>query len=181
MPMASVVDAWQRSRLSVILAHGFLWLTGLLGLIFGARQLQKKIKVKHEFEMALRQSESNFRLLVKNIPALVYRGYADGRVDFVDDKVENLTGYTKEQFSIGQIKWPEIILPEDREGSKEVFLQALKANGSYRREYRIRRQDNEIIWVAERSQIVWDTQGQIEFIERGRFRYFTPEKNGTLP
>ena len=79
-------------------------------------------------------------------------------------KWNNLTGYSKEQFSTGQIKWPDIILPEDREGSKEIFLQALKADGAYRREYRIKRQDNEIIWVAERSQIVCDTQGQIEFI-----------------
>ena len=164
LPMSSVVDAWEKTRLSVILAHGFLWLMGLLGVIFGARQLQKKINAKHEMEMALRQSEANFRILIKTIPALVYRGYADGRVDFVDDKVEQLTGYSKEEFSTGQVKWPDIILPEDREGSKKLFLQALKDDGAYRREYRIKRQDGEDIWVAERSQIVRDTQGQIEFI-----------------
>ena len=164
LPMASIVDSWQKTRLSVILAHGSLWLTGIIGLVFGARQMQKKIKAKHEFETALCQSENNFRLLVKNIPALVYRGYADGRVDFVDDKVEQLTGYTREQFFSGQIRWPEIILPEDREVSKNAFLQALKSDGAYRREYRIRRQDSKIIWVAERSQIVCDTQGKIEFI-----------------
>jgi diguanylate cyclase (GGDEF)-like protein/PAS domain S-box-containing protein len=164
LPMASVVDAWQKTRLSVILAHGFLWLIGLLGLIFGAGQLQKKIKAKHEMEKALRQSEANFRILVKTIPALVYKGYADGRVDFVDDKVEQLTGYSMEEFSTGQIKWPDIIVPEDLEGSKKIFLQALKDDGAYRREYRIKRQDGENIWVAERSQIICDTQGQIEFI-----------------
>ena len=98
LPMASVEDAWQKTRLSVIAAHGFLWLIGLLGIAWGAEQLRKKIQAKQEIEMALRHSENNYRLLIKNIPALVYRGYADGRVDFVDDKVEHLTGYSQEEF-----------------------------------------------------------------------------------
>ena len=164
LPMASVVGAWQRSKLATFMTHGFLWLVGLLGLAFGARQLQKKIQAKQDIETALRQSEGKFRLLVKNIPALVYRGYADGRVDFVDDKVEKLTGYPQEQFSSGQIKWPEIILPEDQAASKQIFIKALKTDLSYRREYRIRRKDEEIIWVAERSQIVCDAKGKIEFV-----------------
>jgi diguanylate cyclase (GGDEF)-like protein/PAS domain S-box-containing protein len=164
LPMTSVVGAWQKTRWAVIMAHGFLWLVGLLGLAFGVRQLQKRIQAKHKVETALRQSEGEFRLLVQTIPALVYRGYADGRVDFVDDKVEQLTGYTKEQFASGQIKWPDIIMPEDWAGSKKIFLQALKGDGAYRREYRIERNDGEIIWVAERSQIVFDAGGQIEFI-----------------
>ncbi len=164
LPMASVVGAWQRTKWAVVMAHGFLWLVGLLGLAFGARQLQKRIQAKQEIETALRQSEGKFRLLVNTIPALVYRGYADGRVDFVDNKVENMTGYSQEQFSSGQNKWPDIIVPEDRAGSKKIFIQALKADSAYRREYRIRRKDGEIIWVAERSQIVCDTQGRIEFV-----------------
>ncbi len=126
LPMASVVGAWQRTKWAVIMAHGFLWLVGLLGLGFGARQLQKKIQGKQEIETALRQSEGKFRLLVKNIPALVYRGYADGRVDFVDDKVEKLTGYSQEQFSTGHIKWPDIILPEDRAGKQKNFSAGIK-------------------------------------------------------
>jgi diguanylate cyclase (GGDEF)-like protein/PAS domain S-box-containing protein len=164
IPMTSVVDAWQKTRSSVFAAHGFLWLIGLMGIVWGAEQLHKKIQAKQEIEMALRQSEKNYSLLVRNIPALVYRGYADGRVDFVDDKVEYLSGYSKEQFFTGQVKWPDIILLEDREACRENFLQALKTNGIYRREYRIRHKNSEIIWLAERSQIVCDTQGQIEFI-----------------
>jgi diguanylate cyclase (GGDEF)-like protein/PAS domain S-box-containing protein len=164
LPMASVVDAWQKTRFSVMTAHGFLWLVGLWGIAFGAEQLRKKIRAEQEIEMALRLSENNYSLLVKNIPALVYRGYADGRVDFVDDKVEQLTGYSREQFFTGHIKWPDIIVPEDRGGSREIFLQALKTDGAYRRDYRIRRQNKETIWVAERSQIVCDSKGQIDFI-----------------
>jgi diguanylate cyclase (GGDEF)-like protein/PAS domain S-box-containing protein len=55
-------------------------------------------------------------------------------------------------------------VPEDRAACKKIFLQAIKSDAAYRREYRIERRDGEIIWVAERSQIVLDQQGQIEFI-----------------
>jgi two-component system, chemotaxis family, sensor kinase Cph1 len=164
LPMATVVGAWQKTRWAVVSAHGFLWLVGMVGIGLGARQLQKKIQAKQEIESALRQSEEKYRLLVNNIPALVYRGYADGRVDFIDDKVEKLTGYSQEQFPSGIIKWTDIILPEDRAGSKRIFIQALKTDLSYRREYRIRRKDGEIIWVVERSKIVCDAEGKIEFV-----------------
>ena len=164
LPMASVVGAWQKTRLAVFMAHGFLWLVGLIGLVFGTRQLQNKIQTKNEIETALRHSEGNYRLLVQTIPALVYRGYADGRVDFVDDKVEKLTGYSQEQFASGQIKWPDIILPEDRPASKQILIEALKTDLSYNREYRVRRKDGEIIWLAEKSRIVCDSQGRIDFV-----------------
>ena len=41
----------------------------------------------------IRQSEEKCGLLVDNIPAIVFTGYADGTVDFFDNKVEELTGY----------------------------------------------------------------------------------------
>ncbi|MGQ9920081.1 MAG: c-type heme family protein [Desulfobacca sp.] len=133
LPLASITAGWQRTRWAVLLAHGFLWLVGVLGVVFASRQMEKEIRAQHQTETALRQSERNYRLLVQNIPALVYRGYADGRVDFIDDKVEAVTGYSREDFSSGRITWPEIILPEDMPTCKQIFVQALTADGAYRR------------------------------------------------
>lgn len=164
LPLATFTAAGHRTTRNVLLAHGFLWLVGLLGIVFASRQLHQKIKEQQSMENALRQSEKNYRLLVQNIPALVYRGYADGRVDFVDAKVAEVTGYTQEDFSSGRITWPEIILPEDRAASKKIFLEALKGDGAYRREYRIRRQNGEVLWLAEQSQIVLNEQGRIDFV-----------------
>lgn len=164
LPLGGFTAGWQRTTWAVIVAHGFLWLVGVLGVVLASWQLQKQIRAQQQTETALRQSERNYRLLVQNIPALVYRGYADGRVDFVDDKVEGVTGYSREDFSSGRITWPEIILPEDLPTCKQIFLQALRADGAYRREYRIRRKDGNILWLAERSQIVLNDQGRINFV-----------------
>ncbi len=164
LPLSTLAATGHRATRNILLAHGFLWLVGLWGIVFASRQLHQKIKEQQSMENVLRQSEKNYRLLVQTIPALVYRGYADGRVDFVDEKVVEVTGYTREDFSTGQITWPEVILPEDRAASKKIFLEALKGDGAYRREYRIRRKDGQIVWLAERSQIVLDEQGRIDFV-----------------
>lgn len=46
----------------------------------------------------LGDSEAKYRLLVKNLPNVVFKGYKDWTVDFIDDKIESLTGYPKEDF-----------------------------------------------------------------------------------
>ena len=42
--------------------------------------------------------EAEYRLLVKNLPNVVFKGYQDWSVDFINDKIESLTGYPKEEF-----------------------------------------------------------------------------------
>ena len=164
LPLSAIDLAWQKNRLTILSVHVFLWLVGLWGIVWGGRKLQERIDAKQEIETELQQSQEKYKLLVNNIPTLVYQGYADGRVDFVDDKVEKMTGYSQEEFSQGSVLWPEVIVPEDLAACKRIFLRALKADGSYRREYRIKRKDGEIIWVAERSQIVLDVNGRIDFV-----------------
>jgi PAS domain S-box-containing protein len=113
---------------------------------------------------ALRDSEERYRLLLKNIPAVVYKGYLNGAVDFVDGKVEELTGYHKQEFDVRKMTWVDVVLPEDLKSFKEAFLSGLKASRSYLREYRIRRKDGEVIWIQDRGQIICGSEGKVEYI-----------------
>lgn len=122
------------------------------------------ITLHHQAEEALRESEERYRLLVTSLPAVVFKGYADGSVDFFDNKIEELTGRPKDVFDTRQLKWPEVILPEDREKAKEAFRQALKTTGAYVREYRITHSNGTILWLQARGQIVRDEHGKIDYI-----------------
>ncbi|MDO9070814.1 MAG: PAS domain-containing protein, partial [Deltaproteobacteria bacterium] len=107
------------------------------------------LRERRQAEAALRESEENYRLLLKNIPAVVYKGYVDCAVDFVDGKVEELIGYPKREFDTRNLKWFDVLIPEDREKFSKTFLEGLQTSKSYVREYRIRRMDGEIIWVQD--------------------------------
>jgi two-component system cell cycle sensor histidine kinase/response regulator CckA len=130
---------------------------------------------RKQAEEALRESENRYRLLVSTIPAVVFKGYRDWTIDFVDDKIEELTGYAKEEFDSRRLKWSDIILPEDLAEAQRVFRRALKTNKSYVREYRIRGKDGKIIWIQARGQIICNKHGKVNYIS-GVFFDITAQK-----
>ncbi|MEW6385965.1 MAG: PAS domain S-box protein [Thermodesulfobacteriota bacterium] len=134
------------------------------GVITGASMIARDITSRKLWEQALQESEEKYRLLVKQIPAVVFKGYADWSVDFFDRKVEDLTGYPKEDFDTRRRKWSELILEEDLAESRRKFLEALKDSGTYVRDYRIRKKSGEIAWVQVQGQIFCDAAGRIEYI-----------------
>ena len=115
-------------------------------------------------EFALKASEEKYRLLVNNLPGVVYKGYADCAVDFIDEKVEDLTNYSKIEFDTRRMKWNDVLLPEDYQQFKAAFQKGLKGSGSYIREYRIRRKDGEVIWIQDRGQIICGPDGRVDYI-----------------
>jgi PAS domain S-box-containing protein len=119
---------------------------------------------RFQAEAALRDSQEQYWLLLRNVPAVVYRGYLDCRVDFVDAKVEELTGYPKSAFDSRKMKWSDVVLPEDREKFKEGFLEGFRGSKSYIREYRVRRKDGDTIWIQDRGQIICGPDGQVQYI-----------------
>jgi PAS domain S-box-containing protein len=127
-------------------------------------QLKREIEDRKRIEQELRDSETRYRLLINTIPSIVYRGYRDWSVDFLDEKVKSLTGYGMEEFNSRQKKWSEVIIERDLETAKKAFIQALKTNKSYVREYRIETKGGEILWIQERGQIVCDKDGEIEYV-----------------
>jgi PAS domain S-box-containing protein len=127
------------------------------------KQFQETEKIFDLFRFA-DAAEEKYRLLIKNIPNVIFRGYADGSLDIIDEKIENLTGYVKEDFLSGRIRWFDLILKEDLESAKAVFRQAMKGTHSYSREYRFRSKDGETVWVQEVSRIVCGKDGKIAFI-----------------
>ncbi len=125
---------------------------------------------------ALRIMEQEFALLLANIPAIVFKGYPDGSIDLFDQKVEALTGFSRAEFESRRLKWTDLILEEDRQPTKMIFLQALKGDQAYVREYRIKDKAGNVIWIHERSHIVCDAGGRAEYVSGLLFDLTEPKR-----
>ena len=134
------------------------------GSMIGFLCMATDITEKKRSERALKESERNYRQLVNSIPNIVFKGYADGSIDFFDDKIEKLTGYAKEEFNTRKINWFDMVVDEDLPAIKEKFIHALRSDKSYIRQYRIRKKSGEIVWIEGGSQIICDEKGRIKFI-----------------
>ena len=122
------------------------------------------IEDRKQIEQALLESEEKYRLLVKNLPSVVFKGYKDWSVEFIDDKIELLTGYEPHEFNTKRLKWSDLIVKKDIETAQKTFVSALKKDKSYVREYRIKTKAGKPIWLQERSQIICDAKGEICYV-----------------
>lgn len=138
-------------------------------------QLQD-ISAQKQTEDALRQSEEKYRLLVQQIPAVVFQSYPDGSIDFYDRKIEALTGYPKQDFDSRRLKWPDLILPEDLPSAQQKLTTALTTARSYIGEYRLRQKSGKTIWVREEALIFFNPLGEIDHVS-GIFIDITAQKD----
>lgn len=113
---------------------------------------------------ALHKSEREFKLMAKNIPAIVFKGYTDWSVDMYDDRIEQFVGYPKQAFDSRRLRWCDVLYEEDYKVTKQAFVDALKANKSYVREFRVNALDGRLVWFQERSHIVCNPAGDVEYV-----------------
>jgi len=150
-------------------------LVGPEGDINGVLCIAMDIAKKKRSEKALMESERKYRLLIRNLPNCVYKGYLDGSIDFFDNKIEQITGYSKEEFLSRRKTLYDLVYAEDLQYAKEKLKQALRTDNSYIREYRFLSKNGDIIWVQDGGQIIYGENGEIEFIS-GAFLDITERK-----
>jgi PAS domain S-box-containing protein len=88
------------------------------GLLFIAMDVTEKKRS----EKALMESERKYRLLLRNLPNVVFKGYIDGSIDFFDNKIEKITGYSKEEFLSRKKNLFDIVYEADLDYVKEKFV-----------------------------------------------------------
>lgn len=111
------------------------------------------------------QSERLYSLM-NNIPGIVYRGLRDWSLVFIGAEVRRVTGYAAEDILSGAVKWRDLIHPDDLGFVKEAFRESVRERrGILRIEYRVRRSDGSIRWLADRRQLIYDAEGNFSYVD----------------
>ncbi|RTY94955.1 PAS domain S-box protein [Flavobacterium sp. GT3R68] len=102
-------------------------------------------------ESIINESEEKFKLLVNNIPGAVYLSEYDESWTkiYINDEIESLTGYSKEDFLDKKINYSDLIHPDDLATVISESKQSLLEGEPFHISYRIIKKSGEMVWIEE--------------------------------
>jgi PAS domain S-box-containing protein len=108
-------------------------------------------------EDARKESEQRFRLLAQNIPGAIYLCKHNDRYTmlYLNDHVEKLTGFPKEDFLSDRRCLVDLFHPDDSAGIFEKVNRAVSLRQPFELLYRIRHRHGDWRWVEEQGTGVW--------------------------
>ena len=84
---------------------------------------------------------------------------------YVSPQIENVLGFTVDEYYESPSRWRRQLHPEDREAVIEKLAQALKDDIPFRTEYRIYRKDGSLAWARDEAVVVRDGDDKPLFLQ----------------
>ena len=106
-----------------------------------------------EAEQARALSTIQYETLLENIPAVVYETDPDDerRTVYMNRKIEDLLGYTMEEWLDQPDMWIEVLHPDDRERELAAHDLASTTGDPWAREYRMIGAEGQVVWLRDQA------------------------------
>jgi len=137
---------------------------GLLLFVGTAILLIEFSMARRRAEHGLAESEGRFRLMVENIPEVVWiESFEPHRLLYLSPSYERVWGRPVAEVYRDPDLWLEAIHPEDRQRIEATYSKWLAGGGSDRFdfEYRVLRPDGTMRWIHDRGVAIRDARGKI--------------------
>ena len=110
---------------------------------------------------ALRQAEVKYQSLVEQLPAVVFLDKVDEKETplYVSPRIQELTGYSVEEWYTGRDLWIKLVHPDDRERIKAADALSHQTGTRFTEEYRLVRSDGSTVWIKEDTNLIRDRNG----------------------
>jgi PAS domain S-box-containing protein len=110
--------------------------------------------------------EDRYRILVKQIPAVVFMAYVDGGVSeaYVSPQIEQVLGFRREEWLDDPVRWYHQIHPEDRQRWSVEAANMFLTGSPLKSVYRVLARDGRVVWFHCEARLVRRKDGQPWFI-----------------
>lgn len=116
-----------------------------------------------EFIDEISSAGDDYRRLVERLPAIVYSCELGerGRWRYVSPQIEDILGYSPEEWMADAGLWAERLHPEDRERALELETRMAhgEGNGASPIDYRMITRDGDVVWILDEAVLEPDGQG----------------------
>jgi len=115
----------------------------------------------------LSAAEAKYRILVEQLPAIIYIADSDSRnsTRYISPQIETILGFTPAEWLADPNLWLKQIHPDDQQRVLAEITQAYTNDGPVPTEYRSRNRDGRIVWLRDESKIVRDEEGRPLFMQ----------------
>ncbi|HYI65383.1 MAG TPA: EAL domain-containing protein [Candidatus Limnocylindrales bacterium] len=124
----------------------------------------REAAIRREVELGgeLSTAEVRYQSLVERQPGVVYLAEpgASGRWHFVSPQLEEMLGFTPEEWMADPEMWARCIHPDDRDAVLTADAAAAEPGKPKRFEYRLCTRDDRVIWVIDDSTLTVGPGGQ---------------------
>lgn len=105
----------------------------------------------------LRAAEAKYRLLVEQIPAVMYVSVnTAGGTQYISPQIEALSGYEPAMWQTDPTLWSSVLHPEDRDRVLAEVSECIAQGKSLHNEYRFIARDGHTVWVRDDARLVLD-------------------------
>ena len=106
-----------------------------------------------------------YRTIVEEGPLISYIDAPDEVASsvYVSPQIEQLVGYTVQEWMNDPELWPRLLHPDDRARALAENVRHNETGEPYRLEYRMVHKDGHIVWVYDEARVVRDERGKIAY------------------
>lgn len=140
--------------------------TGSLSMLTDITERKRVEEERARLNLQLEGERQRLDNIVSSVPGVVWEAWgepdaATQRIDFVSDYVEQMLGYSIEEWLQTPNFWLTIVHPDDREqAGRKVAEDFARGQSSGPQEFRWMAKDGHIVWVESNYVVVRDDKGQ---------------------
>ena len=144
-------------------------------------ELERSIAERRQALSSLREADARYRALVEELPLVSYVSALDspGLSSYVSPQIEELLGYTAEEWLATPGLFWDVIHPDDEERVRKEHRTGYANAETFSTQYRLRAKSGRVIWVEDQIRVIHDEDGK-PAVAQGFLIDITARKNSEV-